>query len=71
MTGEGTYNVEADRFILRVQTTGRWICNLKYVRTGDRINVTGRCNGKPINADRPDNDRDKHQMPDLNAPKQN
>ena len=71
MTGEGTYNIEADRFVLRVQTTGRWICNLKYVRTGDRINVTGRCNGKPINADRPDNDRDKHQMPDLNAPKQN
>ena len=71
LTGEGTYNIEADRFVLRVQTTGRWICNLKYVRTGDRINVTGRCNGKPINADRLDNDRDKHQMPDLNAPKQN
>jgi hypothetical protein len=69
LTGWGRYNIELDRFVLRVQTTGRWTCDLQYVRRGERITITGKCNGKPIRVDRADQDRDKHQMPDLNAPK--
>ena len=70
MTGWGRYNIELDRFVLNIKTTGRWTCNVEYVRRGERVNVTGKCNGKPIQADREDSDRDKHQMPSLNAPKQ-
>jgi pimeloyl-ACP methyl ester carboxylesterase len=69
MTGWGRYNIELDRFVLNIKTTGRWTCNIQYVRRGERINITGKCNGKPVKADLADVDRDKHQMPDLNAPK--
>jgi pimeloyl-ACP methyl ester carboxylesterase len=71
ITGSGLYNVELDRFVLNVTTTGRWSCNVEYVRRGERINITGKCNGKPIRADREDNDRDKHLMPDLYETKEN
>ena len=70
MTGSGLYNIELDRFVLNVTTTGRWSCNVEYVRRGERINVSGKCNGKPLRIDREDSDRDKHQMPDLNELKQ-
>ena len=70
MTGWGRYNIELDRFVLNVKTTGRWNCNVEYVRRGERVNVTGKCNGKPIQADREDSNLDKHQMPNLNVPKQ-
>ena len=36
MTGKGSYNTDNDRFVLDVKTTGRWTCNLKYVRLGER-----------------------------------
>jgi hypothetical protein len=48
MTGNGFYHPENDRFVLNVKTTGRWTCNLKYVRTGERLKITGKCNGRPI-----------------------
>ena len=48
MTGTGFHIINTDRFVLEVSTSGRWQCILKYVRTGERIKVTGKCNGKPI-----------------------
>jgi pimeloyl-ACP methyl ester carboxylesterase len=70
MTGDGSYNTENDRFTLNLKTTGRWNCDLKYSRLGDRINITGKCNGKPITEDRADNDSQKHQMPSLQESKE-
>ena len=70
MTGSGLYNIETDRFVLNVKTTGRWTCDVEYVRNGDRINLSGKCNGRPIKADRDDNHRDRHQMPSLGESKQ-
>jgi hypothetical protein len=69
MTGSGRYHIEFDRFALDVKTTGRWMCDVEYVRKGDRINLSGKCNGKPIRADRDDNHRDRHQMPNLSESK--
>ena len=64
MTGTGFYNLNNDRFVLEVKTTGRWKCDLRYVRAGERINITGRCDGKSINENHNDDDRDKHIAPD-------
>ena len=64
MTGTGSYNPTTDRFVLEVSTSGRWKCNLKYVRLGERINITGKCDGKPVNENHNDNDQDKHKAPD-------
>lgn len=69
MTGSGQYNIELDRFVLNVKTTGRWTCDVQYVRQGERINLSGKCNGKPIKADLDDKDRNRHQMPNMNEPK--
>ncbi|HEX2993879.1 MAG TPA: hypothetical protein VHP14_03590, partial [Anaerolineales bacterium] len=66
MTGAGSYNTENDRFTLAVKTTGRWTCDLKYSRLGDRVNVTGKCNGKPIKMDRVD--PKQRQVPSWNGP---
>jgi hypothetical protein len=44
--------------------------NLKYVRTGERLNITGKCNGRSINEDRDDDDREKHKMPNVAEPKE-
>ena len=65
MTGSGSYNIDLDRFVLNVKTTGRWTCDLKYVRSGEKINVTGKCDGRPIQKDRDDKDRKKHHFPNL------
>jgi hypothetical protein len=70
MNGTGHYNTENDRFVLDIKTTGRWACDVEYVRQGDRVAVHGQCNGKPVQVDHNDIDRDKHKMPDLEAPKQ-
>ncbi len=51
MTGAGSYDPDKDRFVLKVSTTGRWECQLKYVRTGDKSNVTGECDGKKVERD--------------------
>jgi pimeloyl-ACP methyl ester carboxylesterase len=51
MTGTGSYDPDKDRFVLKVATTGRWQCQLKYVRTGDQSNVTGVCDGKKVERD--------------------
>ena len=69
LTGKGSYNTENDRFVLEVKTTGRWTCDLKYVRSGERVNLTGKCNGKSINEDHEDANRQEHQAPTLNQPK--
>jgi pimeloyl-ACP methyl ester carboxylesterase len=71
MTGKGSYNTENDRFVLEVKTTGRWACNLKYVRVGEKINLTGKCDGKSIDEDRDDTAQKEHQIPNLKEPKQN
>jgi len=70
MTGTGFYNTNNDRFVLEVSITGRWKCNLKYVRTGEKIKITGKCDGKSINEDHNDEDDDLHKMPDLNELKE-
>lgn len=70
MSGTGHYNTETDRFVLDIKTTGRWMCDVEYVRQGERVAVHGQCNGKPVRVDRNDSDRDKHKMPELDAPKQ-
>jgi len=64
MTGTGSYNFNTDRFVLEVSITGRWKCDLKYVRAGERINVTGKCDGKSVNENHNDDDGDKHNAPD-------
>lgn len=69
MSGNGFYNTENDRFVLEVKTTGRWACNLQYVRFGEKLNITGTCNGKSISADRDDDAREKHQVPHLTEPR--
>jgi pimeloyl-ACP methyl ester carboxylesterase len=51
MTGTGSYGPDKDRFVLKVSTTGRWQCQLNYVRTGDTSNVTGECDGKTVERD--------------------
>jgi pimeloyl-ACP methyl ester carboxylesterase len=71
MTGSGSYNTNNDRFVLEVSTTGRWKCNLKYVRTGDKIKITGKCNGKSVNQDVNDSEFDLHKMPELNEQQDN
>ena len=48
MTGTGTYDSDKDRFTLTVATTGRWQCELKYVRTAGNTKVTGTCDGRPV-----------------------
>jgi hypothetical protein len=68
MTGSGRYNIELDRFVLNIKTTGRWTCDVEYVRRGDRINITGKCNGKPVKTDQPDQNKEFHQVPDLAQP---
>jgi pimeloyl-ACP methyl ester carboxylesterase len=69
MTGNGSYNTENDRFTLVVKTTGRWTCDLKYSRLADRLHITGKCNGKPIETEQADPDSARHQVPDLQEPK--
>jgi hypothetical protein len=48
MSGTGSYDSDKDRFTFTVATTGRWRCNLKYVRNADHTKVTGTCDGKPV-----------------------
>jgi hypothetical protein len=48
MTGTGSYDLDKDRFVFRVTTRGRWQCELKYVRSGDKTNVTGTCDGQKV-----------------------
>jgi hypothetical protein len=71
MTGTGFYNITTDRFVLDVSTSGRWQCHLKYTRTGERIKVTGKCNGKPIGAESMDDDARERKSPELNRQKDN
>jgi hypothetical protein len=68
MTGTGRYNTELDCFVMDIKTTGRWACNVQSIRRGEKVNITGTCNGKPIQADRADTDQDRHQMPNLDSP---
>jgi pimeloyl-ACP methyl ester carboxylesterase len=69
LTGSGLYNTELDRFVLDVRITGRWTCDLTYTRRGERIHITGKCDGKRINVDQADLDQEKHRMPSFTEPK--
>ena len=66
MTGTGSYDSQADQFILSVQTTGRWKCDLTYTRTGEDSSVTGKCDGKSVREHHSDEDHQLHTVPDLN-----
>lgn len=63
MTGTGSYNFNTDRFVLDVRTKGRWQCDLKYVRNGERVRVTGKCNGQPIDRENSSADDRRHRSP--------
>lgn len=60
MTGTGRYNPNLDRFVLNVTTTGRWSCELNYIRDGEKIRMNGQCNGNPIRVVRDLTDQAKH-----------
>lgn len=49
VTGTGSYHPGQDRFVLDVALSGRWACELRYVRHGDQTRVTGKCDGKAVN----------------------
>lgn len=63
ITGTGFYNIELDRFVLNFKTSGRWTCDLRYVRRGEKVTLSGTCNGKPVSADRVDQNRTEPQTP--------
>ncbi|MCC6499871.1 MAG: alpha/beta fold hydrolase [Anaerolineales bacterium] len=65
MTGTGFNNVNTDRFVLNVSTTGRWNCKLKYDRKGENIKVTGKCGKTTINANDFDSDHLWHILPNI------
>jgi pimeloyl-ACP methyl ester carboxylesterase len=69
MTGTGRYNTELDRFVLNIKTTGRWSCNVQYIRRGEKVTINGECNGKPLRAAYDVTDQAEHQVPDLNVPR--
>ena len=71
MTGTGFYNINSDRFGLEVSVSDPWQCDLKYVRTGERIRVTGKCNGDLINREATANDDRQHKSPELERQKDN
>ena len=48
MTGAGSYHFDRDRFILTVSLEGRWDCDVRYRRIGDRTVITGKCGGKIV-----------------------
>ena len=48
MTGEGKYQFNKDRFVLRVHVTGEQNCFLIYKRVGADASVTGRCDGVQV-----------------------
>lgn len=70
MTGSGSYDTGADQFTLQAATTGRWKCDLQYVRTADLVNVSGKCDGKSIREKHGDEDFAQHKAPDLREPKE-
>jgi pimeloyl-ACP methyl ester carboxylesterase len=70
LTGTGSYDTNADEFILTVSTRGRWKCDLEYHRGGEDISVTGKCSGKDVGKEHDDDDgEDHHKAPDLKEPK--
>jgi hypothetical protein len=48
LTGKRFYNTENDRFVLNVKPTSPWMCELRYVRSGEMINWTGDCNAQEM-----------------------
>ncbi len=70
MTGTGSYDGTVDEFILGVKTTGRWKCDLTYIRTGEEVSITGKCDGKSVREHHSDEDHDLHRSPDFKEPKE-
>lgn len=48
MTGNGTYDFNADRFTLNVIVSGEQTCRLVYERVGAKTNLKGSCNGSTV-----------------------
>ena len=69
LTGTGSYNSNNDRFVLDVATRGRWTCDLKYVRKGDAINLTGKCDGKTMSENHTDHIYKPNKIQDFHHPK--
>ena len=70
MTGSGSYDTNVDEFVLAVKTQGRWKCDLEYIRQGENIDVSGKCDGKRVNENHNDEEHDLHNAPDHNEPKE-
>ncbi len=70
MTGSGSYDTNVDEFVLTVNTQGRWKCDLEYSRTGEDIDVSGKCDGKRVKENHNDEEQDMHKVPDLKEPKE-
>ncbi len=69
LTGTGLYNVNNDRFVLDVSTTGRWKCDLKYVRKAGAVNITGKCDGRQINENHIDEEYNFHKVREFSESK--
>jgi pimeloyl-ACP methyl ester carboxylesterase len=65
MTGTGFYDLEDDRFVLDVSTTGRWTCDLIYDRLGEIIAIGGTCNGLNVNSAHFNTHNLWHSLPDF------
>lgn len=70
MTGSGSYDTNADEFVLAVNTQGRWKCDLEYNRQGENIDVSGKCDGKRVKENHHDEEHDLHDAPDHKEPKE-
>ncbi|MEP7136529.1 MAG: alpha/beta fold hydrolase [Chloroflexota bacterium] len=70
MTGTGSYDAGLDQFVIQTAVTGRWTCDLQYSRSGEVIDITGKCDGKSIRERHNDEDAGQHQAPDFRKPKE-
>jgi pimeloyl-ACP methyl ester carboxylesterase len=69
LTGTGSYNSNNDRYVLDVGTRGRWTCDLKYVRKGEAINLSGKCDGKTMNENHAEQNYNPRRIYNFHRPK--
>jgi pimeloyl-ACP methyl ester carboxylesterase len=69
VTGSGFHNIENNRIRADIKIAGRWTCALHYERSNNQVNLTGKCNGEPINQFFEDKDIERHQIPEVGEPK--
>jgi pimeloyl-ACP methyl ester carboxylesterase len=70
LTGSGWHDTVNERMSADLKITGRWSCTVHYERTGDQVHASGKCNGKPFNIERTDENSEWHDVPNLNEPKE-